>query len=124
VEWFDKVDKFTVLDPQDYIGQSSGDTLRRKVIQELADVLNFGVGLQVYLSEKFSGYGSLATDFSALGTEAANCMSRQKRPMPPLQMGSLSPAGGAVFKIARAELAAGVAYAFEARTSQGGRFTR
>jgi hypothetical protein len=112
-EWYDQVNKFVVLDPVDYLGQSTGDTLRRKIVQELADVLNFGVGVELYLSEKFSGYGSFATDFSALGSEVSALRESAEETNAVSSSWDLyHMAGGAVFEIARAELALGVAYAF------------
>lgn len=111
-EWYDQVDKFAVLDPADYVGQSTGDTQRRKIIQELNDVLNFGMGVELYLSEKFSGYGSFATDFSALGPEVSGLRESGEETNAAISSWDLYHlAGGAVFKVARAELAMGVAYA-------------
>jgi hypothetical protein len=112
-EWYDQVDKFAVLDPADYIGQSTGDTLRREVIQELSEVLNFGAGLELYLSEKFSGFGSFATDFSALGSEvAALYESAEKINAATSKWDLYHISVGAAFEVARAVLTVGTAYAF------------
>jgi len=63
-EWFDKVPRYTIIETQPFVGQSTGDTLQFTLVDELDPVLNFGFGLEYYLSEKLSLFASMATDFS------------------------------------------------------------
>jgi len=112
-EWFDRVDKFDVVEAKNFINQSTGETVARQVTQQLDDVLNYGAGVEVHLNEKFSGYGSFATDFSALTPETV-----------PVYEGStqvsassstwdlLTFAGGTALKVARAEVTLGLSYTF------------
>ena len=51
-EWYDKVDRYDILDAEDFIGQSSGETFSNQVDSELKSVLNYGFGFEYYISEK------------------------------------------------------------------------
>lgn len=64
-EYFGHVDEFTVLAPEPFVGQSSGDTLSVEITQALDDVLNFGIGVEQVFTPSFSGYTSFRTDYSA-----------------------------------------------------------
>ena len=64
-EWYDAVKEFSIMEPASFVSQSTGETISRRLIQKLRAVLNYGIGLEVYLNEKVSGYGSFATDRSA-----------------------------------------------------------
>jgi hypothetical protein len=65
-EWFDKVPRYTIIETEPFVGQSTGDTLKFSLVEELNWVINFGLGLEYYLSEKVSLFASGATDFSAV----------------------------------------------------------
>jgi hypothetical protein len=64
-EWFGRVRPYTVVDAPEFAAQSNGETVSTDVSQELAAVLNFGVGLEWFYSARFKGYGSFTTDYSA-----------------------------------------------------------
>jgi hypothetical protein len=64
-EWFARVRPYTVVDSPPFAAQSTGEILSTDVTQELAAVLNWGVGLEWFYSPRFKGYASFATDDSA-----------------------------------------------------------
>ena len=68
-EWFDKVPRYTIIETQPFVGQSTGDTLKFTLVEELDQVINFGFGLEYYISEKVSLFASVATDFSAVTSD-------------------------------------------------------
>jgi hypothetical protein len=65
-EWYSKLPKYTMMQIADHYSQSSDDTIRLKVVDEFNSVVNLGLGLEIYLSEKISFYTSFSTDFSAV----------------------------------------------------------
>jgi hypothetical protein len=65
-EWYDKLPVYTLIETSPYIAQSTGETVRFKLVDALDPVLNYGIGVEVNLSEKVSVYGSFATDYSAV----------------------------------------------------------
>lgn len=70
-EWFDKVDKYTIIEPEPFIGQSTGDTISNSLVEQLDAVVNFGIGVEISLKKELSLYASFATDYSAANAEAA-----------------------------------------------------
>jgi len=64
-EWFARIRPYTVIDSAAFASQSSGEALSTDVTQELASVLNFGMGLEWFYSSRFKGYASFTTDYSA-----------------------------------------------------------
>lgn len=64
-EWYSSVDRYTILESNTFIAQSTGEMINQIVIEDLQSVLNYGIGLEVGISEKMSLFGSFATDFSA-----------------------------------------------------------
>ena len=70
-EWFARVRPYTVVDAAGFEAQTTGEPLSSDVTQELAPVLNAGLGAEWFYSPRFKGYASLTTDRSAKrpGTE-------------------------------------------------------
>jgi hypothetical protein len=66
LEWFDEVPAYDVLASDPFVAQSTGDTLRREITQELKSVVNFGVGLEHAFTPTFSLSASFRTDNSAI----------------------------------------------------------
>lgn len=64
-EWFAHVSPYTVVDAAEFTAQSTGEMLSTDVTQELAAVLNMGIGLEWVYSPRFKGYASFTTDESA-----------------------------------------------------------
>ncbi len=65
-EWFSRVNRYSLFSANEYYSQSHGDTLNFKLMNELRSILNAGIGIEYFLSEKISAHGSFSTDFSAL----------------------------------------------------------
>jgi len=64
-EWFNAVKNFTVVAAEDFRSQTSGLVIRSSAEHELKSVVNFGLGIEQNITEKFSLTGSFATDYSA-----------------------------------------------------------
>jgi len=64
-EWYSGVSSYILLQAAPHVSQSDGETIRFALVDDLKSVINFGVGTQLYLSEKLSTYLSASTDFSA-----------------------------------------------------------
>lgn len=64
-EWFARVRPYTVIDAAEFVAQTTGEMLSTDVTQELASVLNMGIGLDWVYSPRFKGYASFNTDYSA-----------------------------------------------------------
>lgn len=68
-EWYSQLPKYTIMEATPHVSQSSGDTVRLKIVDKLNPVVNVGLGLEFYFNEKVSGYLSASTDFSAVTSD-------------------------------------------------------
>ena len=68
-EYFTNVPKYTVMEASDYFGQSSGDTYTFKLVDEFNSIINAGIGIEIYLAEKFAFFSSFCTDYSAVTSD-------------------------------------------------------
>ncbi len=66
LEWYSRVGSYTVLNPEDYEIQSSGEQKSYIVVDEQNSILNYGLGFEVYFSEKVQSYFSFGTDYCSL----------------------------------------------------------
>lgn len=64
-EYYDDVDLHTVMQISPWYPQSGGELQSRTVYQDLDSVFNYGVGVEVPLSDSWHSYGSFITDHSA-----------------------------------------------------------
>ena len=64
-EWFDKIDRYTVLDSEPYTSQGSGEQLTNDLTHEAKSIVNFGLGLDYLVSKAFIISAGFVTDFSA-----------------------------------------------------------
>ncbi|MCC6411707.1 MAG: long-chain fatty acid transport protein [Saprospiraceae bacterium] len=65
-EWFSDVKNYTILEARDHVSQSTGDTIRFRLTDRFDDVINVGVGAEIYIRDEISFYASLCSDFSAI----------------------------------------------------------
>jgi len=65
-EWFDSVDDFSVVNAQDFVGQTTGDTVHVAWEQRWRSVINWGVGAEHRFSDGFRLFASFFTDRSAI----------------------------------------------------------
>jgi len=111
-EWFDRIDRYDILETQKFTGQSDGKTYQNRVDSELKSVLNYGLGAEFYINDNLDLFLSYVTDFSAAvdGTRTNLTVSTW-------DIYHLS--GGASFSIGRSEFTLGVNYAFGAGKAKG-----
>jgi hypothetical protein len=108
-EWFARVDEYNVLDPQDFVGQTTGDTISLRLTQALDPVVNFAVGLQHDFQSQLTGYLSFRTDYSARKPEQSSDISAATWNI------YYVTAGGA-FRIGTADLTLGLAFGWGERS--------
>ncbi|MDH4069214.1 MAG: hypothetical protein OEV30_02205 [Ignavibacteria bacterium] len=104
-EYIDGVDFFRILDTEDFVAQSSGDTISSHLTHEAEPVFNYAFGLEVLMGEKTKAYVSFSTDFSAGIQGSRSTLSIAKQDI--FHIG-----GGAAFVVGRWDLIAGAVYAF------------
>jgi long-subunit fatty acid transport protein len=66
LEWFNDMPRYSVMQAEPFVGQSTGDTLTLDITQELGSVVNFGVGVEERFTPGFSMSASFRTDRTAL----------------------------------------------------------
>jgi len=64
VEWFGAVDGFDVLDTGPFAGDPAAAGLVKRLHHHARSLVNFGVGYQRTVSERFAYYGAFITDFT------------------------------------------------------------
>src|SRR5262249_12232395 len=64
VEWFDHVAAFDVLDTSAFVSDPAAAGLVKRLHQQARSVVNFGLGYQRTVSDRFSCYGAFTTDFT------------------------------------------------------------
>lgn len=60
-----------MIEAATFIGQSEGDTNAFKLVDEYKNVINAGIGVELFLSEKIAFYTSFSTDFSAVVSDGS-----------------------------------------------------
>jgi hypothetical protein len=68
-EWYSSIERYDVLEPEPFVGQSTRDTLQLQLIGKTSSVLNVGLGVQHHLSESLDAFFGFNTDFSAAPSE-------------------------------------------------------
>jgi hypothetical protein len=68
-EWFSGVNRYTIMEIEPFLGQSSGDLIESLLIEDLNSISNFGIGWEHFFSDRFSAHTSFATDFSPVKEE-------------------------------------------------------
>jgi hypothetical protein len=77
VEWFGSVPGYDVLDPSPFASNPAAASLLKRLHQQAKSVVNFGLGFQHKVSERFSYYGAFTTDntFNEKDDSGANSLS-------------------------------------------------
>jgi hypothetical protein len=110
-EWYSRVNQYTLLEANPHVSQSDGDTITFTLIDDLKNVINVGVGGEIYFNEKVTGYASFSTDFSANSDESTGFAENQ-----PIANNSVFSAnfyhfaGGVVLSFRKADITLGGAY--------------
>ena len=117
-EWFDKIDSYTILEAEEFIGQQPNDTINFRLLDELKSVINFGIGIEHEFNEKLQGYASLASDHSAVNSEESFLYQFENDDVAHSSFdGDLYHFGGGLsLKLKWAELSMGATYASSERT--------
>lgn len=103
VEWFQRIDTYTILDTEPFQSQSSGETLSSDVTHRLKSVTNFSIGVEHRLSRGRRLYGSVWTDFNAREEESV----ASTTPFDLYHFG-----GGYSFAVDRSDITLGGVFAF------------
>lgn len=106
-----------VADSETFQGQSTGDTLKKTLVDELEAVFNVGVGVETRLTSKFSFFGSLGTNNSA-ATKGASLLleSAPETQITTSDFDLLQIGGGASFSVWNADFALGLISEFGTQT--------
>jgi hypothetical protein len=104
-EFIDGVDLFKVLATEDFVAQSSGDTVSSPLTHETKDIFNYGVGIEYALGERTTGYASFSTDLTAAIPGSQSTLSIVNYDV--YHIGA-----GAAFSVGRWDLIVGGVYAF------------
>jgi hypothetical protein len=77
VEWFDKVGAYDVLDTTPFVSSPSASGLVKRLRQQAKSVVNFGLGFERRVNERFSYYGAFTSDFTYAdkGDSGSNALS-------------------------------------------------
>lgn len=111
-EWFDSKSTYSVLDTSPFTSQLGGETLPNEVTQELASVVNYGLGASHRFGEKVSGYASFITDHSSNPSTADSNLSLTSWDLYHVAVGSM-------FEIHRSSVTFGLSYTFGGQTGSG-----
>jgi len=113
VEWFDRVSRYSILESEPFIGQSSGDTIHSRLVDDLKSVINFGAGIEYYLNEKLSVFGSYSTNFSPVRSNVSGIVSSEEETNNTIVRADFNNTSfGFVLKANRVELNLGAGYTF------------
>ncbi len=106
-----------MLDPEPFMRQSDDELIDIKVIDDLNDVLNFGVGVDIQLKDNLSVYASFATDFSAVKSDATNFLETEDiTNNAATKTDFMHFAGGGSFTLKKVNFTLGLGYAFGDQT--------
>jgi hypothetical protein len=64
VEWFKEQKKYTIMHPEKFYSQSTGDELSRTITNQGTAVINYGIGLEHKLRDNIALYCAFTTDYS------------------------------------------------------------
>lgn len=104
-EYIEGVDFFKILDTQDFVAQSTGDTISVHLTHETQSVFNYAIALEYAFGEHTKGYASFASDFSAGIAGGRSTLTAVNYDL--FHIG-----GGAAFTVGRWDLIVGGVYAF------------
>ena len=71
-EWYSAVPKYTVTEAVPFEGQSTGEITEYRIVEELESVVNGALGIEWHRGERWSLFGSFATNGSATPAERSS----------------------------------------------------
>ena len=116
-EWFDKIDKYSLLEAESFIAQSSGETISSKVTDDLESVFNYGIGLELYLNKSLSMFYSFSTDYSAVPEDVSRLLEfEEEYSNASFQADIWHAGGGFLLKNTKMDITLGCTYTFANQT--------
>lgn len=109
-EWFAPVAKYSIMESDEFIGQSEGDTLQMTVVDDLNSIINFGIGAHYQASERLGVYLSASTDFSAVDEDISDSEESLEVSNSTFTTNLYHIASGVVFDIANSDITLGLTY--------------
>ncbi len=112
-EWFSSIAEYENVAADPFAGQSDRVVYEFKMVEKLNVVFNAGLGYELHASDKYSLFGSFATDFSAVQPEINQYPQNDE-----ISHGSLIKAdiyhlgGGILMKTKLLEITTGLTYSF------------
>lgn len=116
-EWFSSVSAYDIVKAADHTSQSSGDTISFTLKDELTSVINYGVGVEIYINEKISGFLSFSADNSAATGDLSNVISNSSElTISNMQSPYYHFGGGVVLNLLGADITLGTTYTGASQT--------
>jgi hypothetical protein len=105
-EWFDATAPYVVIQGEDFVSQAPAEVIPVDAVQELAEVVNWGAGVEHAISPSVSAYASYSTDNSGLNED----IERAGLSALPLDISLIS--AGSDFVLGPARFTLGLGYAW------------
>jgi len=103
-EWFDAIDPYVVMQGEEFTSQVPVEARSFDVVQASDDVFNWALGVGYSLTESIIGYGSFATDYTAVNDD----IERADLSIAPVDV--YSAFLGTEFEVSRARVTVGAGY--------------
>jgi hypothetical protein len=111
-EWFDAIPSYVVMQGEDYVSQAPEEVLPIDAVQEMGEVLNWGVGVEHPFSSRVSAYVSYMADNSGLDDEIV----RAGLSILPIDISTVT--AGADFAVGTARFTLGFGYGWGSKVDQ------
>ncbi|WP_439185053.1 hypothetical protein [Carboxylicivirga taeanensis] len=109
-EYYQGVPKYTLMESESFIGQSNGETYGFKLVDEYKSILNAGLGVEIYLSDKFSLYSSICSDISAVSSDMRGFVEDHETRKSVFNANLNHYAGGLVMDLDNVDITLGLSY--------------
>jgi hypothetical protein len=111
-EWFDKVERYRILDTTPFNAQGNGEQIDYQVENELKSVINYGIGAEFYVNESLDLFISYISDLSAAIPNTTTNLTVSTWDIYHFSTGTS-------FSIGRSEFTLGINYAFGSGKAKG-----
>jgi hypothetical protein len=68
-QYFAGIPHYTILQSQPFTAQSTQEVKQIIIESDILPIVNYGLGLEIFINDYLSMFGSFATDFAAIGSE-------------------------------------------------------
>ncbi len=109
-EYYHSVPKYTLLESDIYQGQSDGETYQFRLVDKYRAIVNAGVGIEIYLSDKFSFYSGICSDMSASNSNMNDFIDGVETRKTMLNANLNHYAGGFVLDLDNVDITLGLSY--------------